>query len=58
MACACIAGMPKAAATKRLIEQRFGLDLDALAEQPHPGGDAANSDDERPRAKSSFWSKP
>lgn len=47
-----------ALAALRISQQRFGLDLDALAEQPQPGGDAANSDDERPRAKSSFWSKP
>lgn len=47
-----------ALAALRISQQRFGVNLDVLALEPAPGGDAANSDDERPRAKSSFWSKP
>lgn len=41
----------------RISQQRFGVNLDLLALEPSPGGDAAISNEERPRAKSSYWKK-
>ncbi|MNR17921.1 Phage terminase large subunit [compost metagenome] len=47
-----------ALAALRISQQRFGLDLDALVEQPEPGGSAAaDANEERPRAKSSYWKR-
>ncbi len=47
-----------ALAALRISQQRFGLDLNALVEQPEPGGSAAtDSAEERPRRKSSYWNK-
>ncbi|MDW3716708.1 phage terminase large subunit family protein [Pseudomonas sp. 2023EL-01195] len=47
-----------AIAALRISQQRFGLDLDALAVKPEPGGEAAvDNTKERPRAKSSYWKK-
>lgn len=47
-----------ALAALRISQQRFGLDLNALAEQPEPGGSsAAGATEERPRRKSSYWNK-
>ncbi|MDW3716713.1 MULTISPECIES: phage terminase large subunit family protein [unclassified Pseudomonas] len=51
----CLVG---AIAALRISQQRFGLDLDALAVKPEPGGEAAiDNTKERPRAKSSYWKK-
>lgn len=47
-----------ALAALRISQARFGLDLDALAEQPEPGGSTAvDNAEERPRAKSSYWNR-
>lgn len=46
-----------ALAALRISQQRFGLDLDVLAAEPRPGGDAAADNQERPRAKSKFWKR-
>ncbi|WP_405120731.1 phage terminase large subunit family protein [Pseudomonas leptonychotis] len=46
-----------ALAALRISQQRFGLDLDALADAPQVGGESAADDEERPRAKSNFWKK-
>ncbi|MFK0090938.1 terminase gpA endonuclease subunit, partial [Pseudomonas sp. NPDC090755] len=47
-----------ALAALRISQQRFGLDLNALAQQPEPGGSAAtDTAEERPRRKSSYWNK-
>ncbi len=50
----CLVG---AIAALRISQQRFGLDLDALAEEPQVGGESAVSTEERPRAKSNFWKR-
>ncbi len=47
-----------AIAALRISQSRFGLDLDALAEEPEAGGTAAaDNQSDRPRAKSSYWKK-
>ncbi|MFY1052373.1 phage terminase large subunit family protein [Ectopseudomonas khazarica] len=46
-----------ALAALRISQQRFGLDLDVLAAEPRPGGDAAADNQERPRAKSKYWKR-
>lgn len=46
-----------ALAALRISQQRFGLNLDALALQPAPSGTAAADTHERPRAKSKFWNR-
>lgn len=46
-----------ALAALRISQQRFGLDLDLLAAEPRPGGDAATDNQERPRAKSKYWKR-
>ena len=47
-----------AVAALRISQQRFGLDLEALAVKPEPGGaTAVDTSEERPRAKSSYWKK-
>lgn len=47
-----------ALAALRISQQRFGLDLNALVEQPEAGGSAAaDTTEERPRRKSSYWNK-
>lgn len=48
-----------ALAALRISQQRFGLDLDALAvAEPEVGGtSAAAADEDRPRRKSSYWNK-
>lgn len=50
----CLVG---ALAALRISQQRFGADLDLLAQQPAPGGDEAVTEDERPRAKSNYWKR-
>lgn len=50
----CLVG---ALAALRISQQRFGLDLDVLAAEPRPGGDAAADNQERPRAKSKYWKR-
>ncbi|MCY1297920.1 Phage terminase large subunit [compost metagenome] len=46
-----------ALAALRISQQRFGLDLDLLAEAPQPGGDTAADSEDRPRAKSKYWKR-
>lgn len=47
-----------ALAALRISQQRFGIDLDALAESPQVGGDSAVANtQERPRAQSKFWKR-
>lgn len=46
-----------ALAALRISQQRFGVNLDLLALESQPGGEAAASDDDRPRRKSSYWKK-
>lgn len=46
-----------ALAALRISQQRFGVNLDVLALEPRPGGDAAATEEQRPRAKSSYWNR-
>lgn len=46
-----------ALAALRISQSRFGLDLDALAVAPQPGGEAATTETERPRVRSNYWKK-
>ncbi|MCE1117458.1 phage terminase large subunit family protein [Pseudomonas sp. NMI795_08] len=46
-----------ALAALRISQQRFGVNLDLLALESQPGGEAAASSDDRPRRKSSYWNK-